>query len=240
LIDTLIPQESNSAGAHVARAEAICGEILARGKTPFLVGGTGLYFRVLFHGIIDLAIPASESKGLRESLSLQSTAGLYESLREIDPERAALLAPRDRVRILRAIEIYLLTGKTHSEHMAGQTRTGAWEGVKIVLTLPRAALRKRIAERTREMFAKGWVNEVRSLMAEGVAIDAPAMKSLGYDIIARAVAAATVDAVITRTQQYAKRQETFFRSEAGAHWIDVSDPGWEATANRLVRTCLGL
>jgi len=245
LIDTLDPHEGNSAGAHAARAEKASGEILTRGKTPFFVGGTGLYFRVLFHGIIDVSIPGDESKRLRQTLAGQSTAELYENLRQIDAGRSAALSPRDRVRILRAIEIRLLTGKTHSEHIARQKRGAAWDGLKIVLTLPRAELRKRIAERTREMYRKGWVDEVRSLLARGAGLDAPAMKSLGYEVIARAIVEhtdpdATVETVITLTQQYAKRQETFFRSEPDAHWIDVSTSGTDETLRRLFRTHCGL
>jgi tRNA dimethylallyltransferase len=245
LIDTLDPQESNSAGAHAARAEKAFGEILTKGKASFFVGGTGLYFRVLFHGIIDVSIPGDESKRLRHTLAAQSTGELYENLREIDTERAAALSPRDRVRILRAIEIRLLTGKTHSEHIARQKHAVPWDGLKLVLTLPRAELRKRIAERTHEMYRKGWVDEVRSLLACGAGLDAPAMRSLGYDVIARAIvedkdADATVEAVITLTQQYAKRQETFFRSEPDARWVDVSTSGTDETVRRLVRTHFGL
>lgn len=245
LIDTLDPHETNSAGAHAAGAEKVLGQILTRRKTAFFVGGTGLYFRVLFRGIIDVSIPEDELRRSRQTLAAQSTALLYDNLREIDPERAAALSPRDRVRIRRAIEIRLLTGKTHSEHIARQKRGAAWGGLKIVLTLPRAALRKRIAERTREMYRKGWVDEVRSLLARGAGLDAPAMKSLGYDIIARAIVEdkdpdATVETVITLTQQYAKRQETFCRSEPDAHWIDVSTSGTDETVRRLVRTHFGL
>jgi len=245
LIDILEPHEFNSAGKHAAHARTIFDEILDKNKTPFLVGGTGLYFRVLFHGIIDVNIPEEESKLFRQALSEQATRELYENLREIDPERAAALSPRDRVRVLRAIEICLLTGKTHSEHIAGQRPGADWGGLKIVLTLPRAALRKRIAERTREMYERGWVDEVRSLLASGVGLEAPAMKSLGYDVIARALAArldpdATIDTVITRTQQYAKRQETFFRSERDAHWIDVSASDGVEAVKGLIRMHFGL
>jgi tRNA dimethylallyltransferase len=115
----------------------------------------------------------------------------------------------------------------------------------LVLSLPRAALRERIAARTREMYARGWVEEVRALLARGIRADALAMASLGYDVVAGALvsgadANATLSEVIRLTQQYAKRQETFFRSERDARWFDVSLPETPGEIERLVRVRLGL
>jgi tRNA dimethylallyltransferase len=245
LIDILDPGEVNSAGAHAARAEAVAGSITGRGKPVFYAGGTGLYFRVLFRGLIDAATPEDERERLRGELDGQPTEALYRRLFELDRERADSLAPRDRVRIVRAIEVALLTGRTWSEHVAVQRERPPWPGLKVVLTLPRPALRKRIAERTREMYAKGWADEVRSLIAAGVGLDAPAMGSLGYDVIARAILSgedpgATRAEVTRLTQQYAKRQETFFRSEPDALWFDVSNPGTFAEIERLTGAHFGL
>ncbi len=245
LIDILDPHETNSAGLHVARARAVFEKIAAGGKPAFFVGGTGLYFRVLFRGIIDARTPEDEKNRLRRELATRSTEELYQDLVELDPERAGALSRRDRVRIARAIEIALLTGRTHSEHIAAHSTPSPWSGPKVVLTLPRTALRKRIAERTREMYERGWIGEVRSLIAGGIGLDAPAMRSLGYDVIARAIVAgvnpeSTLNEVITLTQQYAKRQETFSRSERDALWFDVAAPGAEEEIERLVRVHLGL
>lgn len=245
LVDVLEPHEVNSAGTHVARAETIGEQLAASGKTVFLVGGTPLYFRVLFRGLIDAATPEDEKGRLRKELASETTEALCRRLQGLDPERAAALSPRDRVRIARAIEIAVLTGRTYSQHVALQRKASPWAGLKIVLTLPRAVLRERIARRTREMYDRGWVEEVRTLLARGVRADAPAMGSLGYDVIARALisggdAVATVEEVIRLTQQYAKRQETFFRSERDACWFDVSAPEAPAEIERRVRGHLGL
>jgi tRNA dimethylallyltransferase len=245
LIDVLDPSESNSAGAHVARAEAVAERILADGKPVFFVGGTGLYFRVLFRGLIDAAIPEEEKGRLRQELDGESTQELHRRLTALDPERAGALSARDRVRIVRAIEIAVLTGRTYSQHVAAQQKKPPWAGLKIVLTLPRGILRERIAKRTREMYKNGWVDEVRALLARGVGPDSPAMGSLGYDVIARellsgAAAEDTLDDVIRLTQQYAKRQETFFRSESDAGWFDLQAPAAVEQIDRRVRAYFGL
>lgn len=245
LVDVLEPDETASAGAHLARADEAWADIAARGRIAFFVGGTGLYFRVLFRGIIEAPARGDEQKKIREELSSKSTAELYDQLGAIDPERAAALSPGDRVRIARAIEIHSLTGRPHSELISSRSGGRDWRGLKIVLTLPREILRRRIAERTRGMFQAGWVDEVRALLARGTGIDAPAMGSLGYAVIARAILEgkdplATLPEVVTLTQQYAKRQETFFRSESGARWIDMSTPSAATEARRLVAGFLAL
>jgi tRNA dimethylallyltransferase len=245
LVDILDPNETASAGAHLARADEAWAQISARGRNAFFVGGTGLYFRVLFRGIIEVPASGGEQEKIRGELSPKSTAELYDRLVEIDPDRAAALSPTDRVRIIRAIEVHALAGRPHSELISALSGQRNWGGLKIVLTLPREILRRRIAERTRGMFESGWADEVRSLLAGGVGIEAPAMGSLGYGVIARAILEGkdpqtTLPEVVTLTQQYAKRQETFFRSEPDARWVDMSRPSAAAEARGLVAGFLGL
>lgn len=245
LIDILDPREAHSAGAHAALSRAVFDAAAGRHRPVFFVGGTGLYFRVLFRGMIDAATPGDQKARVRRELAACGTEALYGKLQALDAERAAALSPRDRLRIVRALEIALITGKTYTEHLTGQPSPAPWRWLKIVLTLPRALLRERIAQRTREMYEGGWTEEVRSLLESGIGIDAPGMRSLGYDVIARALAsgadpAATLDRVITITRQYAKRQETFFRGEADARWFDVSEKGVLDGIERLVGEHLGL
>jgi tRNA dimethylallyltransferase len=231
LIDTLDPMETNSAGHHLSLVEEAIADIRLRGKLPFLVGGTGLYFRAFFRGLIDVDTNEDELKTIREGLEGKTTAALYAELCTVDPVRARELSPNDRVRISRALEVCLTTGRKHSEYLDEHRRAGGrpfGDDLRIVLTLPRSALRERIAQRTGEMFRNGWVEELGRLLASGCHPEAPAMNSLGYRSIADAVGAgtdplATTDAVITLTQQYAKRQETFFRSIPEAHWVDIGE-----------------
>ncbi len=245
LIDILDPHEKNTAGVHLERALEAQAGIHLRGRVAIFAGGTGLYFRVLFRGLIDLRIPKRELAEIRKELSEMSTDELLVELERVDPQRAAVLSRRDRVRIQRALEIHRGAGSSYTDLVERQSRARQFEGPKIVLSMPRAELRDRIAQRTRELYARGWCREVEGLLAGGVAADAPAMNSLGYQLIARAIQhgedpARTVDAVITVTQQYAKRQETFFRSERDAVWVDVTKAGAEATIDREVRAGLGL
>ncbi len=230
LIDILDPDEPNSAGVHATRAEAAICTISEQGALPILVGGTGLYLRALFYGLAELGLSGESLVHVRRELSRRKTPDLYEELRREDPKRAAEISPNDRIRITRALEVRMLTGKPISQHFAEQKRPTPWKGLKIVLTLPRAELRRRIALRTRHMFDTGWVDEVERLLGRGYAADAPGMKSLGYREIAEAITKGrdpftTIDRVITITGQYAKRQETFFRAERDAQWHDVIERG---------------
>jgi tRNA dimethylallyltransferase len=244
LVDTLDPAAPSSAGRHCATARALLDAITSRGRVPLLVGGTGLYFRALFHGLGPVAIPRAEQQRIRAGFTGRPTADLYAELEARDPERATALSKNDRVRIARALEIITHTGRPASEIL--RRRQPGDTGVlylKLVLTMPRRELRARIATRTRALFAAGWPAEVKRLLAAGVARDAPAMQSLGYAEMADAIAAGAdpatcLDAVVTRTQQYAKRQETFFRSERDAVWLDVSEASAFGRARGLVAAFL--
>jgi tRNA dimethylallyltransferase len=231
LLDIMDPGEHGSAGRHAAMAEAAIRAVATRGRLPILAGGTGLYFRALFSGLVAVTIPRDILGHLRAGFAGKSTAVLHAELAALDAARAAALSANDRVRITRALEIIAYTGTPVSDLYA-RSRAGApdIEYLKLVLTMPRPRLRERIAERTRELFAAGWVDEVRRLLDVGVDPSAPAMNSLGYAEIVAALregrdAADCVERVTTLTRQYAKRQETFFRAEPGAVFIDVTQPG---------------
>jgi tRNA dimethylallyltransferase len=246
LIDVADPDERWSAGRHAALAERAVREIAGRGRVPLVVGGTGLYFRALFGGLVDVVIPADELARIRAHFAGQETRALYDHLLHEDPARARELSVNDRVRVTRALELLIYTGVRPSELYARQREAGDdFVYLKLVLSLPRERLRERIAERTRALFEEGWPVEVERLLAAGVSSEAPAMNGLGYRAIATALearqgASSCLDAVIQETQQYAKRQETFFRSEKDAVWVDVSEAGWQARVEARVAAFLGL
>lgn len=245
LIDFLDPDQEHSAGRHCELAEEVSAAIIARGRLPFLVGGTGFYFRALFEGLIETAVGESDKRAARRRLEEVDTAELYEDLQRIDPVRAGEVSPNDRVRIMRAMEIFLTTGTPPTAHSAIQPPVRPWDGPRFVLTAPRGELRRRIAERTASMYERGWIEEVISLVADGMVDSAPAMDSLGYARIAEAVRwgddpRATLAAVVTQTQQYAKRQETFFRSIANAVWIDVCSNDPVNRMRETIRSWAGL
>ena len=240
LLDMLDVTESGSAGRHVAAADVAIRNIATRGRLPILAGGTGLYFRALFGGLVPVVIPREELARIRASFAERETHALHDELARKDPARAAAISVNDRVRVTRALELIAYTGTPVSDLYA-QPRSAAGDIVflKLVLSMPREKLRERIAERTRELFEAGWVDEVRELLARGTPLDAPGMQSLGYGPIAAALSAGRnplecLEEVITATRQYAKRQETFFRSEKDALWLDVSVAGGYERAHSLV------
>lgn len=230
LIDILEPSESTSAGAHARRAWGAAEDIRARGAAVILAGGTGLYFRAFLEGLAEVEIPERALRELRARFAGRDTAELHAELRRRDPARAAELSGNDRLRITRSLEIVEYTGTTVERAFRGARPKAPVDALKIVLTMPRERLRERIARRTREMFAAGWADEVRGLLEAGVGPDAPGMNSLGYAEISAAILAGTdpgavIERVITLTRQYAKRQETFFRGERDAVWVDVTHEG---------------
>jgi tRNA dimethylallyltransferase len=228
LVDILDPHERYSAGEFVRRAEVVIEEIHGRGGLPIVVGGSGLYQRALLEGLSPM--PPTDPEVRRELEARLETEGL-EALRaelvELDPPTAERLAPADRQRTLRALEVLISTGRPLSAWVRrqpfGAQRRPAF---RIGLTLPRAILYDSIAARVEEMVRLGWVEEVTTLIARGVDPSCPAFQAIGYRQIARHVTgewsleAATKDTV-RATRRYAKRQTTWFRKEQGLHWISA-------------------
>jgi len=240
LLDYLEIDENGSAGRHMVMAQGAIRDIASRDKVPFLVGGTGLYFRALFGGLVPVTIPREDLARIRTTFAGRETRELHDELIQRDPARAGALSPNDRVRITRALELIIHTSIPASELYARQGGAASdLVYLKLVLSMPREVLRARIAARTRELFDAGWAEEVRGLMGRGVDIKAPGMLSLGYGEIAATLSrgenpASCLAAVTTLTQQYAKRQETFFRSEKDAVWIDITSADAETRAQALV------
>jgi tRNA dimethylallyltransferase len=248
LFDILDPSETGSAGRHAGLARSAIVEIDGRGCVPFLVGGTGLYFDALFNPFVEVDIPREQVDSIRAGFASRDTLELYAELRRVDPARAKALSSNDRVRITRALEIYLATGKPMSEHLSQPPAVPGSGGeltfCKLVLTMPRDGLRRRIAQRTRTMYTSGWVDEVKRLLGQGYGTGSPGMRGLGYEEIAVALQSGTdphgtIDDVITRTQQYAKRQETYFRKDKESEWLDVTDGDYRDRAASVVSDFLG-
>jgi tRNA dimethylallyltransferase len=244
LLDYLDVNEVGNTARHIAAAEAAVRDIAARGRVPFLVGGTGLYFRTLFSGLVEVTIPREELDLIRATFTERETRDLYDELVTRDPARASVLSVNDRVRITRALELVIHTATPASELYARQGKAASDIAyLKLVLSMPRETLRERIVERTRELFDGGWVDEVSALVKDGVSPNAPGMKSLGYADIADALVQRedpqeVFDRVVTVTRQYAKRQETFFRSEKDAVWIDMTHADAAERARALVSAFL--
>ncbi len=229
MIDLINPDEDFSVAEFLRASERICAEIVARGRTPLFVGGTGLYLRSLLRGVFegpsaDLAL----RKQLEDYLAAHSPDALHRRLAAIDPESAARLHPQDVRRVIRAIEIFELTGTPASQQLAegplpelDRPRCVYW------LSPPRAWLHDRINRRVDAMFAAGLVEEVRGLMARPGGFGRTSSQALGYKEVidhleGRLSLAECILQVKTRTRQFAKRQETWFRNLVEAQAVPIS------------------
>jgi tRNA dimethylallyltransferase len=230
LIDTVDPGVQFTAADFVREALRAAAGISGRGLVPFVVGGTGLYLKALVDGLFpgpgrDPAVRAeleaeARDKGLR---------ALFLRLSEVDPVYAHTIRDRDRVRIIRALEVHRLTGRPLSEHFQNTVSpTGRANVVKIGLERDRQALYRRIDERVERMFARGLVGEVRDLLASGVREDAPPFRALGYRHVlgflrGRISEEEAKSMTKTDTRHYAKRQITWFRKMSGVAWFSPDD-----------------
>ena len=229
LIDICDPAESYSVARFRQDARARIEDILARGRLPLLVGGTGLYFRALLDGLAELPV-ADPNLRARLAVAHQAlgTAAMHARLQAIDPQRAAQIHPNDPQRILRALEVFETTGYSMSQLLgAGNARGLPYRVHRWVLaSSDRAALHRQLAARFHGMLERGLVNEVIGLQSRAdLDLSKPAMRAVGYRAVWRYLAgelnyAEMVDAAITATRQLAKRQVTWFRRDEGAIWWD--------------------
>ncbi len=234
LIDVCDPAQAYSAGRFREDARAAIEAILARGRLPLLVGGTGLYFRVLERGIADIPSPAPELRAaLRAEMASLGPAALHARLAELDPASAARIHPHDPQRITRALEVHAATGRPLSAHFDGAAAAGLGRPlVKWVLApREREGLRARLATRFASMLGRGFVNEVAALRARAdLDPSSPALRAVGYREVWRHLAGELtrdemVSLAVIATRQYAKRQYTWFRAERDARWFDADTHG---------------
>ena len=228
MIDVADPAESWSVARYVDEAGAVCDEILARGRVPILVGGTGLYIDSLIAGR-DFA-DNQEDRSLRTALEADfdrlGGEAMLRTLAAFDPERAAKLNAGDRRRIVRAIEIYRLTGRTATEHdEETRRRPPRYDAARIVLNFrDRADLYARIDRRVTQMAEDGLFEEVERLLASGIKADCTAMQAIGYKEAVLALRGEitrdeALDLIRQGSRRYAKRQITWFGRWEGAHRV---------------------
>ena len=226
LIDVLSPAEEATAGGYRQMALEVLEDLRRRGRLPIFTVGTGLYLRALLEGLADSPQRSEELRErLRASAAEHAPGHLHRVLARLDAESAQKIAPGDEQKLIRAIEVCLLAKKPVSEvHRAGRTPLKGWRPLKIGLMPPRDALYERIHTRIETMLAGGWMEEVRRLVASGLAENAKPFNFIGYREL-RAVlrgemkleeARATIQQA---TRRYAKRQVTWFRKEPGVHWL---------------------
>jgi len=225
LIDLLEPGETSTAGGYRELAIAALDDLRRRARIPILTVGTGLYLRALLEGLADVPQRSEELRDrLRASREAHSAGYLHRVLQRLDPEAARKIAAEDEQKLIRAIEICLLSRRPLSEvHRSERAPLQGWHAVKIGLNPAREALYARIHARTEAMLQHGWLDEVRALLASGAAEDAKPFGFIGYREL-RSVLRGEMKIVDARaaiqqaTRRYAKRQQTWFRRESGVHW----------------------
>jgi tRNA dimethylallyltransferase len=237
LLDLLDPGEVFTAGEYRRRAIELLGEFAGREKLPVFTVGTGLYLRALVEGLADAPTRSEELRArLRARAERRGHDDLHHVLARLDPEAAARIAPRDLPKVIRAIEVRVLSGRPLTElHRAARPALEGYEILKVGLVPPRDALYQRINARVEAMLAAGWAEEVRGLIAAGVPREAKPFQFIGYrqlrDYLEGRLDQGEMIAKIQQaTRRYAKRQLTWFRREPGVRWFSGfgDDPGTAA------------
>ncbi len=228
MLDAADPAERFSAAKYARMAAACADDILARGKRPIVVGGTGLYIDGLVRGTAYAAAPSDPDarRAIEAEYDAMGGEAFRQRLAAADPDRAAVLHPRDKKRLVRAWEVYVLTGRPISWHdtqsQLAEPRYTAY--ITALDFADRGMLYERIDRRARAMFDAGLVDEVRRLLDAGVGPETTAMQAIGYKEVAaylagRCTLEEAVDAVCRASRRYAKRQLTWLRSRQDVHWL---------------------
>ena len=242
LLDIVDPQESFSVADYAGLAEPILYEIAARGKLPILVGGTGLYLRTLMQGMPLGGAKSDEAVRTRLWERAEQPDGkeaLHQSLAEVDPTAAAKLHPNDLRRVIRALEIYEVTGIPMSrQNDVAPERP--FEFCVIGTQMERDTLYQRINCRVDAMMQNGLLQEVAALLEAGVSPDAQAMQGIGYKELAPVAEgvvdlADAADLLKRNTRHYAKRQLTWFKGEPSVRWVDMKTEGAQAEAMTIAQ-----
>ncbi|MGI9952728.1 tRNA (adenosine(37)-N6)-dimethylallyltransferase MiaA [Moorellaceae bacterium AZ2] len=246
LLDVVEPHESFSVADYQRLArEAIAG-IHLRGHLPLLVGGTGLYFQA----VVDpyFFVPGARDDALRARLQEEAERYgndyLYRRLQEVDPVAAARIHPHDRRRLIRALEVYLLTGQPISATWGGRWSSSPYRLALAGLTMERELLYERINRRVDEMIASGLVEEVRALLKKECNPQMPSLQILGYkEIAAYLQGHLTFEEAVyllkRNTRRYAKRQWTWFRRDPRIVWWEVKPDNKEEISNSISRWMAG-
>jgi tRNA dimethylallyltransferase len=226
LFDVVDPDEDFNAALYHSLAVPVIEDILARGRVCFLVGGTGLYVKTLLGGLF--ACPPADlhfREDLRRQCDRLGPEALHQRLARLDPESARKVHPRDRVRVIRSLEIIRITGRPFSvlarEH---GFRKKTFDSLRFCLQIEREALYHRIDARSLSMVREGLVEETAGLLRKGFSPELKSMKSLGYRHAVQHLQGLTdrdrmIGEIQRDTRRYAKRQITWFRADPGMQWV---------------------
>ena len=229
MVDVADPLEEYSAARYAREAEAVIRDITTRGRLPILVGGTGLYYRALTRGLFPG--PGRDARVRERLVAIATKRGperLHRWLARVDSESARRIQTRDLKRIVRALEVYCLTGRPLTAHFADTRAPLAdYEVTAIALTLPADRIADRVARRVDAQFARGIVAEVQTLLASGVPEHAHPFTGLVYRQVLEYLhgvrsEAETRDLIVRENRRYARRQLIWFRKEPNLRWIHAA------------------
>ena len=227
LIDFISPEQRYSVSSFKKDAEDAIEKILSNGKTPIIVGGTGLYIDSLIYGIEfqDEKIDTKYREELNKIAEIEGLEKLYKKAQKIDPEAMAKISANDRKRIIRVLEIYHKTGKTKTEQEKESRKNEVKYNYKVfAITIPREKLYERINKRVDQMLEQGLIEEVEKIL-EKYSYFPTAMQGLGYkEVIEYLENKITKEEMIEKikkeTRHYAKRQITWFKKNKETIWLD--------------------
>ena len=246
LLDLIDPRETYDVARYGEAARAAFRDIAARGRVPLLVGGTGFYIRAAT-GELSLPMVAADPAVRARLRRLAADLGphaLHQRLAAVDPESARRIHLNDLNRVVRALEVYELTGRPRTAFTTAEAGPdGEFRFLKIGLRLARDVLYARINQRVENMIARGWGEEVGRLLQQGYPPDCPGLNTLGYPEIIACVqgrcgleeAAASIQ---QQTRRYAKRQTTWFSRDREVHWLAADAPEVLERAAALVRKAI--
>lgn len=229
LISIVEPDADFSAYDFISRAEIIIDEIHKKNLIPFIVGGTGLYIQSLVYGLSEAP---GKNKNLRSRLDkIHKQKGLnflYRKLQKADPDYANIIKNNDRIRIIRALEVYYLTGTPLSYFINKHDKKENYKVLWIGLNQPREILYDRINKRTEQMYRHGLVEEIKNLLEKGYSEDILKKKGIGYkeavDYIRKKITLQeAIEETKKKTRNYAKRQLTWFRKEKKIKWFQPDE-----------------
>lgn len=243
LIDLVDPDEEFTVAEYVAQADRVIADMVARGKVPIVAGGTGLYI----HALIDRWVfpPQPADFAFREEMQAvaerEGVAALHARLQAVDPVSAARLPANDVKRVIRALEVYQLTGRPRSsyQHKPGEGTPGPYRPLLYGLTMPREILSERLAQRVQTQLQAGLLEEVTRLYEGGYGPELPAMKGITYRQLVGYLRGeydlqTAIDLMVRDNRRYAKRQHTWFNADKRIHWIDILAVGGPAGAAEII------
>lgn len=242
MLDILAPDATFSVAQYCTQASSVIGDLLSRCKVPLLVGGTGLYIDSLLSSLNfeDMAVDEEYRRRLTVCAQQQGNQAVWDMLNEVDPKLAQTLHPNNLRRVIRALEVYHISGKPMSECAEKAQMESRFPAVYIGLRYAdRDKLYQRIDQRVDAMMEEGLLQEIEDLLASGLSRDCQALQAIGYKeflpvLDGEMSVDVAVEAVKRNSRRYAKRQYTWFKRNHKIHWINVDEEDVLARAKEIL------